>query len=369
MNNPSSLEPIEKTLPKQPLSRYNAEKSLKSRATRDESEAQNAKHNSINPENYPSYADYLASDCRDTQKAVADTYAYFAVYEKNPKVNRLRECRKYAFFCRHAETGKVRVAANSCKLRWCPLCQKSKYAVIVENATLWLSQAKHPKMVTFTLKHTDATLSEQLERLRKSFINLRKRKFWKTCVTGGIWFTEITFNQVTGCWHSHLHVLCDGSYMPQKKLSREWLTVTGDSPIIDIRAIKNKNKMAKYVAKYVAKIMDILALQPQQRIELFAAVHGKHTAGTFGSARYIKLTTSPPEDKHKWHKIGSWAQILNLAPYDKQARSVLRAWQTGDSIDFIPNISDYFTTQPVHEAMPNSPPIAKITEYEQRLLF
>jgi hypothetical protein len=220
-------------------------------------------------------------------------------------------------------------------------------------------------MLTLTLKHIGESLSEQIERLRKSFIALRKRKFWKECVTGGLWFMEITFNKVTCEWHTHFHVLLDGSYIPQKKLSREWLTVTGDSSIVDIRAIKNKNKLAKYVAKYVAKIMDITVLETQQRIELFASVHGKHTAGTFGNARYIKLTTKPPEDKHKWHKIASWRVIIELASYDKEARDTLRAWQTGQPLTYIPHIDNNLTIEPVHNSMPNSPPIGKITEYEQ----
>ena len=40
--------------------------------------------------------------------------------------------------------------------------------------------------------------------------------------------------------NQHLHLLFFGSYMPQDWLSRSWLAVTGDSPVVDIRACKNR---------------------------------------------------------------------------------------------------------------------------------
>ena len=53
--------------------------------------------------------------------------------------------------------------------------------------------------------------------------------------------------------HQHLHLLFFGSFMPQSWLSNAWLAVTGDSPVVDIRACKvpvhNSMRLANYAIK------------------------------------------------------------------------------------------------------------------------
>lgn len=51
----------------------------------------------------------------------------------------------------------------------------------------------------------------------------------------------------------HAHAIVYGPYIPQKKLSQSWLKLTGDSFIVDIRAVRSPKKAARYVLKYISK--------------------------------------------------------------------------------------------------------------------
>ena len=82
---------------------------------------------------------------------------------------------------------------------------------------------------------------------------MRKTLTWRDHVEGGIYSLEVTYDEVNRNWHPHLHVLTQGTFFDQKMLSTLWKTVTGDSPVVDIRAVKSKKHVAKYVSKYVTK--------------------------------------------------------------------------------------------------------------------
>lgn len=51
----------------------------------------------------------------------------------------------------------------------------------------------------------------------------------------------------------HAHAIVYGPYIAQKKLSESWRKMTGDSFIVDIRAIRSPQKAARYVLKYISK--------------------------------------------------------------------------------------------------------------------
>ncbi len=51
----------------------------------------------------------------------------------------------------------------------------------------------------------------------------------------------------------HCHVITYGPYISQKKLSDTWLKITGDSSIVDIRAVKSVKDGVREVVKYIIK--------------------------------------------------------------------------------------------------------------------
>lgn len=108
-------------------------------------------------------------------------------------------------------------------------------------------------------------------------------------------------------WHVHAHIIADAKYLPQHELSREWLAVTGDSPIVDIRLIKNAEAAASYVAKYGSKAFDSgLLNSPRRLADVILALKGSRLCTTFGEWRGKKLTSPDKnEDSGEWQDLGN----------------------------------------------------------------
>lgn len=58
--------------------------------------------------------------------------------------------------------------------------------------------------------------------------------------------------ELTKLGEPHLHIIQRGSYMPQRWLSDQMTELMG-APIVDIRSVKGKTEVAKYVTKYISK--------------------------------------------------------------------------------------------------------------------
>jgi len=138
-------------------------------------------------------------------------------------------------------------------------------------------------MITLTLASTNAPLREQIKRLNDCVRRLRRRKAWKQRVRGGVQVIEVTYNATRDQWHPHMHILADVDYWPHRQLSREWLAVTEDSRICDIRRVHSQRSAAKYVSKYVVKGSDTSKLPARRLAEWAHAWHGLRVAQPFGS--------------------------------------------------------------------------------------
>src|SRR4030042_1262506 len=87
----------------------------------------------------PTYHDFLAA--RDTAEytAVDSTLREFYRGDNYEPYERFHNCRRFAFFARHAETGKVKVLASSCHNRWCPPCASAKASHLSDKLNDWLA--------------------------------------------------------------------------------------------------------------------------------------------------------------------------------------------------------------------------------------
>ena len=141
-----------------------------------------------------SYQAYSTSFLTAEWLAVRETYQEMDRSGSTSRTEHLDDCRKIAWFVRDSESGKVRISANYCHLRWCPLCANAKKTFVAFNLREWLKTANYPKMVTLTMQHTNAPLGHQINHLYQSFRELRKTKLFKRTVTGGIWFFQINFD-------------------------------------------------------------------------------------------------------------------------------------------------------------------------------
>lgn len=170
-----------------------------------------------------------------------------------------------------------------CRDRLCATCARARSRQTAARVATAIRHADSLRFLTFTLRSSDEPLKDQLDRLYASLRQLRRTAEWKRHVHGGIATVEITRNAKTGLWHPHLHVLADGKYWPQGSLSAAWNAITGDSPVVDIRAVRSRKNAAQYVAKYAAKPLDMRTWPLDAIAELAAALHRRRMVLTFGS--------------------------------------------------------------------------------------
>jgi hypothetical protein len=259
---------------------------------------------------------------------LATLEAYLEIYRDKPNthVGAIRECRTHATFQRDSATGDVKVFGDSCRDRWCVMCCAQKLAYAKDQAAMYIKSLTAPRFLTLTLKNNESSLKHQVAFLQQSFSKLRNRAYWKKNVTGGIWFLEVKRGKNSEQWHPHLHILLDGNYMEQGRLSALWELVTFGSPIIYITRISDVEHAAFYVAKYSSKPAVLQNMPLADRMETITALFRKRLCGTFGTAKSITLTPPKIETDNNWDYIGHHDDIVRKAEKDPAARAILVAY-------------------------------------------
>jgi hypothetical protein len=134
-------------------------------------------------------------------------------------------------------------------------------------------------------------LHQQLARLYASFRKLRETVLWRRCVRGGAAFLEVKIGKHSGMWHPHLHAIIEGKYVNIRELKPTWERITDGSHQVDITDIRDKERAARYVCKYVSKPFSMDAVRNDDHLdELLHTLSGTHAALTFGTWRGCKLT-------------------------------------------------------------------------------
>jgi len=247
------------------------------------------------------------------------------VEDDQKRIDRFVRCGTDAWLQFSPSTGRYRVRSNVCKMRICPICSlhhKRRASDLI--ASVIRATAAEPgyawKFVTLTLKHSTRPLREQHDRLRQSFRKLRQRKIWKQSARCGFAVIETTFNRSTGLWHGHLHVLVHSPYLAQQDLSDAWLSITGDSFIVDIRSVKTTDGAIRYLTGYLGKPPSIASLdRPVQRLgEFYVAINRQKLLIRFG-----KLPEISDEDSDGGDDPIDWTPLCPLP-------SLLSSARTGD---------------------------------------
>ena len=184
------------------------------------------------------------------------------------------------------------------------------------------------RFMTLTVKCNGQPLADRIDHLYASFRRMRQGKPWKAHVKGGMAVLEVTRNPHTGEWHPHLHVLADGVFFAHADLKAAWEDATGDSMIVDIRAVVSRANAARYVAAYVAKPADVHAWTEDSIVEYALALHGRRLVVAFGSM-HGKLG-DPDDDGTRPAMVGILCSSLRLArarstgcPYAEFASNML----------------------------------------------
>ncbi|GAI87694.1 unnamed protein product, partial [marine sediment metagenome] len=246
-------------------------------------------------------SDYLNRDYREGQlkecsELVSDTESVLAEHDSTYGTNLLMsfwKCRTKAWLYWNPEDDLIKYVSNSCRGRWCPMCAKARMSVIAHNCFEFLSKQKAVRFLTLTLKHSDIPLSEQIRRMKKCFIRLGRRVFWKKYVTGSICFLHLKENDEKTQYHVHLHIFLTGSYVPQEQLVAEWLKVTGDSIIVHVQAAYSDKELGttiKDYARYAGCPTNLRMISKEHRLEVVHAFQGIQVCWTTGVCRTVSLS-------------------------------------------------------------------------------
>lgn len=190
------------------------------------------------------------------------------------------------------------IRASYCRNRHCQPCAAAKAGVMASNLRRKLNGPPRGRyrFTTLTLKHNTRPLAEQLARLMTSWTKLRKSKLFKTQF-GGAWFLEVKIGE-DDLWHPHLHIISEGFFLPLQELTALWLKITGDSTGVDVRGVRDKDRVSYELTKYVAKSTSRDVWEdPERAVEWICAARGVRSCGTFGIWRRFKLTETPPPPK------------------------------------------------------------------------
>lgn len=279
------------------------------------------------------YGERLRQSCQAEWDAADAIYSYIDKLNNSSKHFNLDNCRSQAWFVRHIETGQVRIAANSCHLRWCPICSDSKRSHISRSVTTWVEEQSHPKFLTLTIMHSNAPLTHQIDHLYQYFRLLRKRKEFREAVPGGFWFFQIKKSKSSRQWHPHLHCLITGKYIPHSKLVHIWKDITCNSTVVDIRSIRDPAKASNDAARYAACPGSLAGLSFADALELVECMHGRRICGTWGTARTVSLRAPTCPDREKWETVGGWFSVLGLRTTSDRAKAILAAWQNQEPLE------------------------------------
>jgi hypothetical protein len=217
-----------------------------------------------------------------------------------------------------------RLAASCCHDRFCLPCGQGRSRTIAANIAPLLSRGQ-TRFITLTLRHNAARLSGEINRLYECFKKLRKTLLWKRTQVGGVAFLEVKRSRDRESWHPHFHILSQGKYIDVLHLQRTWKEITGDSWIVDVRAIKNEASVMQYVTKYASKPFDPTLYETHETlVEAIQALQGKRMIVTYGNWKGLQMTEKPTEDQ--WEFLDTLEGIACKAKAgDAAAMKILKA--------------------------------------------
>lgn len=179
--------------------------------------------------------------------------------------------------------GELAPCLHRCRDRLCPFCALHRGRQAAAKVLRTSQAMRAMRLVTLTLAASADPLKARVVWLLHCFKKLRAHPKWASRVRGGIYGIEVTRGKSGEHWHAHLHVVVDGEYFPQALLKSMWHEITGDSMIVDVRAVHDRSVAAKYIAAYVGKPPSMVNWTSEQIREFATAMHGQRLLQPFGN--------------------------------------------------------------------------------------
>jgi Replication protein len=270
-------------------------------------------------------------------------HALKAVHSPYKRLERFACCGASLWAERRDDGSDLRLKADHCHDRWCIPCQRQRATIVAGNIRRQL-QLPELRFWTFTLRHSHTPLTDQLNRLMRSFKELRRRQLWKGSVSGGLAIVEVTLGR-DKLWHPHLHVIIQGSWMDQITIAEAWHQITGDSSIVFVKRVIQDSTLDAYLAKYLTKPVSHGVYTNDDKLqEAIISIRGVRQIITFGTWTRLRLV-DPPKDVHQWKPIGAVTTIFRHAAQGdpesiRYAAALLRKWPSLAIFEHPPPHSD-----------------------------
>lgn len=257
--------------------------------------------------------------------------------------------------------GKPALVLQCCKDQLCPRCQQHRGNEAARKIAGYVRQMNAPRLITLTLKHRKQPLKAELDRLHAAFRELRKQPIWHHKVKKGVYAIETTKNLQTARWHVHVHIICDGEYFDQKQLSNVWKKITGDSHVVHIEAVHDRDKAARYVATYVAKPANVEAWSHDAIREYAVALHGRRLLHTFGGLHGVAI------DERE--KDGGGDITEHLCSVQRVADAAMKGFEMAShALDIMQRMGPTWARACGLRPLPMNSPAVPIAEWESDLI-
>lgn len=234
-----------------------------------------------------------------------------------------------------------KVVTAKCHDRFCSPCTVERQAVIRRNLETRLAKGQY-RFLTLTIRHHHEPLKPLIDRLYASFRKLRQTAHWKERTDGGVGLLELTYNADAHGWHPHLHCILAGRYMDVVILRRSWLSITGDSNGVDLKAIRSKPDAIHYVCKYSTKAMPTNIFRDRSiLIDALDVLSNRRLVLTFGTWKNYRLLEDPKD--RGWEAFDSiYSLRLRRSEGDELASRILSMLPTADlqTAEFVVDLDD-----------------------------
>ena len=281
--------------------------------------------------------------------------------------NRLYNCQEeFRLLC--IGCGNPREVHKSCGLRWCPECARALAADRVATYQSAIDAMAWPMMVTLTMPHTLASsCPSDVRHLRRSLGRLRRLRWFKNKVKGGISSIEVTCGQ--NGWHPHAHLLIDcrwlsvqspapGHAVSAKELKRlckiareevgdQWRLCLREDQRVQVSISRARPEAAREALKYAVKAAE-LADTPLSLAPLLDILRVTRLISAWGSVRRYRLEEAERVGEEPVHTVECACGCHDWEPDFVRAKSAgwrierdrrrARSWPQpgGTTVDFAP---------------------------------
>jgi len=261
------------------------------------------------------------------KKGALDVADYMQTIPKHQAMgSKVQSCGDYLIFRHYFTVDRVKLhGASLCRKHLlCPLCaiRRGSKSLAAYLQRWEIIHAANPSLkaflITCTVKDGD-DLKERFNHLHKAQRELWKRKMRGRGsvldgVVGAVWSYEIKRGKNSGSWHPHLHMIALAEHMPDAfELSAEWLNITGDSFIVDVRPISQEDPASGFIEvfKYAVKFSN---QSPADTVHAWVTLAGKRLIASAGCFRGVEVPENLLDDSEGFEGLPYVALFYRFMP-------------------------------------------------------